>query len=86
MINPNHYQAIDPMALLLSSQAYYIWTQIHHPHVPSVGEIAKGLASLSEEEKKATLQRAKLLAEYAEAVQNALKVETRTTTGKPVHA
>jgi hypothetical protein len=65
--------AIDPMALFLSGAAYLRWEQIHHPHVPTVAEMREGFACLSPEQKKAALQRAKVMAEYSAAIQEALK-------------
>jgi hypothetical protein len=59
--------AIDPMALILQGKALDIWYEIHHPHEPKVAEIKRVLRSMTPEEQKAALNRAKTLANYAKA-------------------
>ncbi|MHB8628176.1 MAG: hypothetical protein ACYDBJ_23505 [Aggregatilineales bacterium] len=63
------FVAIDPMALLLSEKAYLIWVELHHPHVE---DVAKAVATLTNEEKQATLARANMLIAYGEAVKAAI--------------
>jgi hypothetical protein len=66
-----NYAAIDPMALILSEKAYLIWVEIHHPHVPAVEDLGKLFKRMSAAEGKAVLARAKTVAAYAKAVQDA---------------
>jgi FG-GAP repeat len=61
------YVAIDPMALILKGKALDIWYEIHHPHEPKVAEIQRVLRSMTPEEQKATLNRARTLENYAKA-------------------
>ena len=56
--------AIDPIALILKGKALDIWFEIHHPHEPKVAEIQQVLRSMTLEEQKATLNRARTLANY----------------------
>jgi hypothetical protein len=67
------FAAIDPMALVLSGKAYLIWVEKNHPHVPKVAEIREVVSSLSAEERRATLARAKALGDFAKNVQAAAK-------------
>jgi len=55
------FVTIDPMALILTGKALDIWYEIHHPHVPKVAEIQQVLRSMTPEEQKAALNRARLL-------------------------
>jgi hypothetical protein len=69
------FAAIDPMALVLHGRAYLIWVEKNHPHVPKVAEIREAVSSLSPEERKATLGRAKALADFAKNVQEAISAK-----------
>jgi hypothetical protein len=73
MISDNLYVAIDPMALILSGKAYLIWVEKHHPHVPKVAEIQEALRGITPEEQKDILNRTRTLADYAAAVEEAVK-------------
>ena len=77
MIAESLYAAIDPMALILSSKAYLIWVEIHHPHVPKVAEIQEVLRSMTPEEQKAALHQAQTLANYAKTVEEAMRTMTQ---------
>jgi len=44
-----------------------IWYEIHHPHVPKVAEIQQVLRSMTPEEQKEALNRARTLENYAKA-------------------
>ena len=72
MITNNLYAAIDPMALILSGKAYDGWVQLHYPHEPKVSEISELVARMSPEDEQATLKRARTLAEYVKAVEEAV--------------
>jgi hypothetical protein len=67
------YVAIDPMALILEGKALDIWYEIHHPHEPKVAEIQQVLRSMTPEEQKATLNRARNLANDAKAEEKMLR-------------
>ena len=69
----NEFVAIDPMALILSGRAYLIWAELHHPHVPKVAEIQEALRTVSAEEQKTILARARALAAYGNAVEEAIQ-------------
>jgi hypothetical protein len=64
--------AIDPMALILEGKALDIWYEIHHPHEPKVAEIQQVLRSMTPEEQKEALNRARTLENYAKAEQKRL--------------
>ncbi|MBS0423506.1 MAG: hypothetical protein JSR71_03555 [Proteobacteria bacterium] len=66
------YAAIDPMSLFLSDRAYLIWVELHHPHEPALSKVAEVVKTLSVEEKKFALARAKTLAAYSKAVEESL--------------
>jgi hypothetical protein len=59
------------MALILEGKALDIWYEIHHPHEPKVAEIQQVLRSMTPEEQKAALNRARTLENYAKAVEEA---------------
>jgi predicted HAD superfamily Cof-like phosphohydrolase len=65
------YAAIDPMAMILSSAAYLRWIEWKHPHVPKVEEIAEFLRAMTPDEKEVAVSRAKSLAAYGKAVEQA---------------
>jgi hypothetical protein len=67
------YVAVDPMALILEGKALDIWYEFKHPHEPKVAEIQRVLRSMTPEEQKATLNRAKDLANYAKAEEKAAR-------------
>jgi hypothetical protein len=64
--------AVDPMYLILSAQAYLIWAEQHHPHVPDVADIEAVLRQMSPQEQNAALGRAKLMTGYGNAVEAAI--------------
>jgi probable HAF family extracellular repeat protein len=68
-----YYQAIDPMALILSSRIYQIWVQIHHPHEIKVSEIKEVLQSMAPAERTAVLNRARRFADLGKAVEEAFE-------------
>jgi hypothetical protein len=70
------YVAVDPMALILEGKALDIWYEFKHPHEPKVAEIQQVLRSMTPEEQKATLNRAKDLANYAKAEEKVLRSMT----------
>jgi hypothetical protein len=68
------FLAIDPMALILSGRAYRIWLELHHPHVPKVADIQAILQTMTPEERNAALSRARTVAQYGKAVEEAIAV------------
>jgi hypothetical protein len=66
-------QAVDPMYLILSGEAYLIWAEQHNPHVPKVAEIQAALRAMTLQERATALSRARTLAEYAKAVEAAIE-------------
>ena len=69
------YAAIDPMALVLSTKAYLIWVEIHHPNVPRLSNVAEVINTMNIKEKKFALARAKTLIAYGKAVEESLEGE-----------
>ncbi len=72
-VNIDNYKAIDPMALILSGQAYLNWVEMHHPHVPSLEELSGLVKTMKEDEKKIALAQAKSFKAYGEAVIGAIE-------------
>jgi hypothetical protein len=70
------YVAIDPMALILKGKALDIWYEIHHPHELKVAEIQQVLRSMTPEEQKEALNRARTLKNYAKAEEKMLRSMT----------
>lgn len=66
------YAAIDPMAMILSDRAYLIWVEMHHPHEPALSKVGEVVKSLTVEEKKFALARAKAFIAYGKAVEESL--------------
>ena len=66
-----YYAAIDPMAMIFSGAAYLRWIEWKHPHVEKVADIVAVLKTMSPEEQRATVSRAKTLAAYGKAVEEA---------------
>ena len=65
--------AIDPVALFLHGKALEIYWLLKHPHVPpGVDDIRNALREVSLEERKAILERAKMIGAYAKAVEEAV--------------
>ncbi|HEY9596645.1 MAG TPA: hypothetical protein V6D33_03135 [Cyanophyceae cyanobacterium] len=67
------YAEVDPMALVLSDRAYLIWVEIHHPNEPALSKVAEVVKSLTMDEKKFALAKAKALIAYGKAVQESLQ-------------
>jgi FG-GAP repeat protein len=68
--------AIDPMALILKGKALDIWFEMHHPNEPSVAQIQQVLRSMTPEEQKEALNRARTLKNNAKAEQKMLRFMT----------
>src|ERR1043165_5597887 len=68
----HEYAAIDPMALLFPSRLYVSMTERLHPHVPKSVEIKEALGRLTPEERIYILARARMLASYSKAVEEAV--------------
>jgi hypothetical protein len=68
----HEYAAIDPMALLFPSRLYVTLSERLHPHVPKSVEIKEALGRLTPEERLYILTRAKMLANYSKAVEEAV--------------
>ena len=70
--------AIDPMALILSGRAYDIWVALHHPHVPKVADIQAVLRAMTPEERNAAVVRARTVAGYGKAFEEAIAALERS--------
>jgi hypothetical protein len=68
----HEYAAIDPMALLFPSRLYVTLSERLHPQVPKSAEIKEALGRLTPEERLYILTRAKMLASYSKAVEEAV--------------
>jgi len=68
----HEYAAIDPMALLFPSRLYVTLSERLHPQVPKSVEIKEALGRLTPEERLYILTRAKMLASYSRAVEEAV--------------
>jgi hypothetical protein len=60
------YAAIDPMAIILTEDAYLIWCEIHHPQVLKVPGVKELFERMNKEQKKHALLRAKTLMKYGQ--------------------
>jgi hypothetical protein len=69
----NTFVAMDPMSMILSGAAYKIWLERKHPHVPKVSEIQEVFRSMAPSEQKTALARARRLAGYGKAVDEAVQ-------------
>src|SRR6266699_144043 len=68
----HEYAAIDPMALLFPSRLYIELSEKLHPQVPKSVEIKEALGRLTPEERQYILVRARMLANYSKAVEEAV--------------
>jgi len=68
----HEYAAIDPMAFLFPSRLYVTLSERLHPHVPKSVEIKEALGWLTPEERLYILTRAKMMASYSKAVEEAV--------------
>ena len=68
----HEYAAIDPMALLFPSRLYVTLSERLHPQVPKSVEIKEALGRLTPEERLYILTRAKMLASFSKAVEEAV--------------
>jgi hypothetical protein len=66
------------MALILSGRAYLIWVEMHHPHVPKVADIQAVLRTMTPEERNAAVIRARTLAGYGKAFEEAIAAIKRS--------
>ena len=60
--------AVDPMYLVLPGDVYGRVAEWLHPHEPKIADIRVVFRSMSEQDKKVALSRAKTLIEYGKAV------------------
>jgi hypothetical protein len=67
------YAAVDPMSLILSPSAYRIWVEKVHPHVLKTAEVQAVLQTLTPDEQSSALSKARTLAQYGAAVEDAMK-------------
>lgn len=65
-------EAVDPMYLILSGNAYLIWAEQHHPHELKVAEITAALRIMTPRERDFALSRARALVAHGRAVEEAL--------------
>ena len=63
--------AIDPLAMILTGDAYLKWVEMHHPHVPKVAEIRKAMTGMSTEERNFVRARVRTLGAFVKAVEEA---------------
>jgi len=66
-------QAVDPMSIILSSSAYRIWVELHHPNVPALTSITDLAKKLNVDEKAFAVARAKNLEAHCRAVISAME-------------
>jgi hypothetical protein len=63
--------AIDPLAMILTNDAYLRWVEIHHPRAPKVDEIREAMAGMSTEERDFVRARVRTLGAFVKAVDEA---------------
>src|SRR5205823_15031874 len=68
----HEYAAIDTMALLFPSRIYISMSEKRPPHVPKSIEIKEAVGRLTPEERLYILQRARVMATYSKAVEEAV--------------
>jgi len=68
-------QAIDPLSLILPADVYGRLIEWLHPHVPKVDEIRPVFRTMTTEQKRAALSRAKSLVEFGNAAIKAAEEE-----------
>jgi hypothetical protein len=68
-----HFLAIDPLALILPTNIYLIWVEIHNPHNPFAKDLAEVLEGATAEEKSFISARLANLNAYTAAVNAAMK-------------
>jgi len=66
------YAAIDPLALIFPTSVYVVLAEKLHPHVPKVAEIQEAVKNLTQEERAFVRAKARVLADYAKAVTEAV--------------
>jgi hypothetical protein len=67
-VEMQRYVAIDPVALLLPTDAYIDYTNWKHPHEPATAALQKVAKQMTVEQKKAAVVQATRYKEYADAV------------------
>ena len=72
MLNVHQYVAVDPLALLLSNEAYIRAIEKNHPHVPLVSVVQEVVRSMTPEEKAFALSRAKTFMAYSKVIEEAI--------------
>ena len=68
-----NFLAIDPLALILPTNMYLIWVEIHNPNNPFANDLAEVLKRATAEEKSFISARLANLNAYTAAVGAALK-------------
>ena len=67
------FVAIDPLALIFSTEIYLILTEIRHPHVALTDTLAQLAKKTSVEDRKVILARVRLMQENLAAVNAAFE-------------
>jgi hypothetical protein len=67
------HRAIDPMALILSGEAYLKWVEMHHPNEPALTKVGDAVKTLSASDKKFALAKAGAMVAYGRAATEALQ-------------
>jgi hypothetical protein len=68
-----NFLAVDPLALILPTNIYLIWVEIHNPNNPFANDFAEVLKRATAEEKSFISARLANLNAYTAAVNAALK-------------
>jgi hypothetical protein len=68
-----NFLAVDPLALILPTNMYLIWVEIHNPNNPFANDLAEVLKRATAEEKSFISARLANLNGYTAAVSAALK-------------
>ena len=65
--------AIDPLAVIFPTHVYLILMEKLHPHEPVIAAMEEVARTMSAEDRRVALARAKVLEEFAEAAQKVLQ-------------
>ncbi len=69
----NSFVAIDPLALIFSTEIYLMLMEIKHPHVPLTEALAQLAKRTTVEDRKEVLARVKMMQENLAAVHAAFE-------------
>lgn len=67
---------VDPLAMVLTTEAYLIWCEIHHPRIDPLAGVREAVGELEPHERASLLTRIQRVDKYVKAIEVLASRET----------